>query len=833
MDREKTGKQPLAELTTLRQRVAELEFAEAECREAETRFQQQNKFLNNVLESLTHPFYVVNIDDYTVEMANSAARLDGLSGDTTCYALAHRQSQPCSTANHPCPVEEIKSTRKPTTVEHVHYDADDQPCYVQVHGYPLFDDEGNVAQIIEYSFDVTDHRRAEEEFKLDEARLNSLLEISQKAHELSELDIVQMAIEEAVTLTGSAVGYLHFVNPDERTLQLVTWSEKTEEQCAATYVSHYPVDQAGVWADCVRWKKPVVHNDYQNLADKKGYPQGHTHITRHTSVPVLDEGRVVMILGVGNKQTNYGETDVRQLLLIGNQIVRILRRKRAEEALRQRMEELSVLHAIALAGSKATSLDELVGLAIEVIGKTLYSDHFGVGIVDEETGVLRVHPSSTDVRGRLAPFTIPLGQGVSGRVIATGEPWRVPDVTRETAYRAAIPGMRSELCVPLRVGKRVIGVLNAESSQPDAFSEADERLMTTFAIQLATTIEKVRLFEAERQRAREAETLRQAGAAVVATLRQDEAIERILQELAQVVPHDSAVVQVLREGYVENVGGRGWPNSKAPVGLRFPVPGDNPNAVVIQQRRPVILADALVYTSFQEEPHMRIRSWLGVPLIFRDRVIGMLALDSERPNHFTPDHARLVAAFADQVAVAMENARLFEEVQQLAMVDPLTGLFNRRHFFTVARREFERARRYGRFLSVLMLDIDHFKQVNDTYGHAAGDHVLRVIAQRCQRSLRDIDVVGRYGGEEFVVLLPETDLASAQLVAEKLHRGIAAAIHTEKAAITITVSLGAGALDEGCANLEVLLERADQALYAAKQAGRNCVRAWQCRGNSI
>jgi len=513
----------------------------------------------------------------------------------------------------------------------------------------------------------------------------------------------------------------------------------------------------------------------------------------------------------------------------------IAMRKGAEETLRRRLAELTVLHAVAIAGAEATSEDALIERATQVIGETLYPDNFGLVLVDEAADVLRAHPSYRGMRARPGDIAIPLGQGVTGRVASTGQPWRVPDVTREPAYRDVDPDMRSELCVPLKAGERIIGVINAESRHPDAFSEADERLMTTLAGQLATAIEKVRLLEAERQRAREAETLRQAGAVVAATLQQDEAIARILQELARVVPHDSASVQLLHEGWLEIVGGRGWPDPAAVVGLRFPVPSDAaPNTAVIQQRRPHILADApTVYAAFREEPHSHIRSWLGVPLIVGDRVIGMLAVDSAQPNHFTPDHARLAAAFADQVAIAIENARLFDEVQQLAITDSLTGLYNRRHFFELAALEFDRARRYQRPLSALMLDIDHFKQVNDTYGHTIGDQVLRAVAERCRKHLRKFNVLGRYGGEEFVALLPETEPANARLVAERLRQGIAdLPIDTERAVIAITISVGVGGLDEECLALECLLERADWALYAAKQAGRDRVHVWQ-RGAAI
>ena len=163
-----------------------------------------------------------------------------------------------------------------------------------------------------------------------------------------------------------------------------------------------------------------------------------------------------------------------------------------------------------------------------------------------------------------------------------------------------------------------------------------------------------------------AETLFRAGTAVAATLDREEAIERILEQLAHVVPYDSASVQLLREDYLEIVGGRAGPGQKSVVGTRFPVPGDNPNTNVIQQRRPCILGDApAAYAeAFRERIHSHIRSWLGVPLVIQDQVIGMLTVDSVQPDYFTSDHARLVTAFAGQMAVAIENSRLYAEAQQ-------------------------------------------------------------------------------------------------------------------------------------------------------------------------
>jgi diguanylate cyclase (GGDEF)-like protein len=173
---------------------------------------------------------------------------------------------------------------------------------------------------------------------------------------------------------------------------------------------------------------------------------------------------------------------------------------------------------------------------------------------------------------------------------------------------------------------------------------------------------------------------------------------------------------------------------------------------------------------------------------------------------------------------------LFSDVQRLAVTDPLTGLYNRRGFFALAHREIERARRFKRELSAVLLDIDHFKNVNDTYKHATGDVVLRVLAEVCKRETREIDIIGRYGGEEIVLLLPETSLESAYVVAEHLRKAVAATkIPIGGETISVTISLGIADSVHGEPDLDTLIDRADAAMYNSKQSGRNCVRSFQDR----
>jgi diguanylate cyclase (GGDEF)-like protein/PAS domain S-box-containing protein len=223
-----------------------------------------------------------------------------------------------------------------------------------------------------------------------------------------------------------------------------------------------------------------------------------------------------------------------------------------------------------------------------------------------------------------------------------------------------------------------------------------------------------------------------------------------------------------------------------------------------------------------------IRSYLKVPLLSKGRLIGSLNLEALEPGVFTKEHIESAQDVAGSLAIAIWQAKLTEQIHLLAITDELTGLYNRRQFFELGRREFDRARRYNRPLSAIMLDLDHFKQVNDTYGHAVGDQVLRVVAQRCKKEIRDIDVLGRYGGEEFAILLPETHLDFGQVVAERLRRQMANyPILTERYTLHATISLGVAQASITSTSIEALLEQADTAMYHAKQTGRDRVALFQ------
>ncbi len=220
-------------------------------------------------------------------------------------------------------------------------------------------------------------------------------------------------------------------------------------------------------------------------------------------------------------------------------------------------------------------------------------------------------------------------------------------------------------------------------------------------------------------------------------------------------------------------------------------------------------------------------SAVSVPLIRGDRTIGVIALYGRTTlEPFEQDDAETLSSFADQASVAIENVLLHQETRQLSITDGLTGVWNRRYLEMTLRKEIERAERFGRPLSVLMLDIDLFKRVNDRHGHQRGDEVLIEVTRRILGEIRtNIDVVGRYGGEEFVVVLPETPSGGAKVVAEKIRSAMRDELFTGQSSdpLAVTVSVGVSTYPEDGPEAEELIRRADTAMYRAKAEGRDRV----------
>ncbi|HEX7047509.1 MAG TPA: diguanylate cyclase [Gammaproteobacteria bacterium] len=329
--------------------------------------------------------------------------------------------------------------------------------------------------------------------------------------------------------------------------------------------------------------------------------------------------------------------------------------------------------------------------------------------------------------------------------------------------------------------------------------------------------------ENARQKRQWAETLQQLTQALASSLDGRQVAEELLENLRTMVAFRKAVLFVEQGVEIHVAGAKGVRDEQMKMLQSMPAECSRFFAEMRHGRSArTVTRDDLQAPAMQDGMESAAQ-FLAVPAYSRADEFALLLIGRDAPP-FSEQERDIVSAFLTQALVAIDNARLFAEVQNLATTDTLTQVHNRRYFFELAELEFARSKRYGRDVSLILLDADNFKTVNDTYGREIGDRALKIVANCCRNSLRHFDIIGRYGGEDFVIMLPETPMNVAADVADRLRKSIES-IHldTHKGEVEVTVSVGVAVATENTPDLPSLVNRADMALYEAKRAGRNKV----------
>jgi diguanylate cyclase (GGDEF)-like protein len=296
---------------------------------------------------------------------------------------------------------------------------------------------------------------------------------------------------------------------------------------------------------------------------------------------------------------------------------------------------------------------------------------------------------------------------------------------------------------------------------------------------------------------------------------------------------DAAIIEVAPDGREMTIRKALGPDSARLEGKRVPADASlvgwvvqNRQYLPVPQFRKRKMRTALMGKKLDPDG---VRAALVFPLIRNDQAIGAMVVASQQRDTFSDDEVQLLESVANQAALAMANAVLYRRMEEMATTDGLTQLPNHRHFQDAMDKELERTQRLKQPVSLILMDVDHFKRVNDTYGHPVGDEVLRRVAKTLRSVLqRKIDLPARYGGEEFVVLLPDTDLKGALRVADKIR----VAVSKERfdggsGEFNVTMSAGVATFPEDGNDKQILVDRADQALYQSKEGGRNRTTAWR------
>lgn len=510
----------------------------------------------------------------------------------------------------------------------------------------------------------------------------------------------------------------------------------------------------------------------------------------------------------------------------------ITERKRTDQVLAQGAREMSALYETSLAINSQPDLPSLLNTITERAASLLSAPMGALYLVRPDEGILEMVVSnhlSHDFTGT----KIKLGEGISGRAAQTGEAMMIEDYLQwsDKAGPFADLYLRRVLAIPLKTQGNVIGVIDILDDQiATPFTSEEIRLVNLFADQAAIAVENARLLAETTRHADRLAMLNRIGVAITMGLDMQTVLQTLLEQCQLIAPVDCFYVSLYDQATELITVPFYYESGEISPGLPRDIQQDpGLTGIVIQSRKTLSLPDTfdsqfLPKTGIIHPGGRTIRSYIGLPLILRDKVVGVLSIQSYQPNAYTQDQRQIIEMIAIQAAIAIENARLYSEVQRLSIVDELTGVYNYRGLLELGSREVERARRFRRSLVAFFFDIDDFRNFNNRYSHTIGNLVLRAVAQRSRANVRMVDLVARYGGEEFVILLPEVSVSSAVQIAERLRVDIEHhRVVTEHGELGVTVSVGVAELGDRAPNLTALLDRANQAEHAAKAAGKNTV----------
>ncbi len=419
----------------------------------------------------------------------------------------------------------------------------------------------------------------------------------------------------------------------------------------------------GLLGKALRENRIIISNRVLEDSDFYKVP-GIENVRAEMVIPIKFYKKNKYLLALDSKLINaFGEDEIAAYQTLADHISVSLESINLFKATRRQLQELTVLHAISNSVVNAKSEMELLERATEVIGATLYSDIFGFLLLDEGKAHLRVHPSYRGIDKKSKVRLVGLNEGISGKVASTGKAIRIADVRNNPDYLVINPEIRSELTVPLTGSKGVLGVINAESVEVNAFTDSDLRLLSTIAGQLGTAIEKLRLFEAEKLQRVQAETLQEVAAILGGASDISKVADLILEELNRVVPFESASIQIIDENdlVISAVAGE---LSKNVLGYRLPIKEDKVSHPILNEHRTIFSGDIKNHPDWLLAPGTeKVESWIGAPLVSRGECIGVLTVDGYKKNQFTKEDSQLVSSFAIHAAIAIENSRLFKEIE--------------------------------------------------------------------------------------------------------------------------------------------------------------------------
>jgi diguanylate cyclase (GGDEF)-like protein len=568
----------------------------------------------------------------------------------------------------------------------------------------------------------------------------------------------------------------------------------------------------------VAWQRDALFQELREVCAGEGL-----RTLLLVGLQVRDSSYGVMLIG-SRKPRIFRPIELRLLLAIGSQLGVAMENWSLHRAAERHDQELRILHRVSDLLRATFDLESQVEILREELKGVLGTTNFSLSLQESPEGPLKTvvpfetadgedTPGAAEVDG-LAEFVC---QGRSPLLLNQ----ELPAAARRLGIKPVDGRLRTWCGVPIHFSDGALGVLAAgDFERENTINQEQFELIQVLADEAASAIESARLFQKERRRSSHLALLNELAQKAASVLNPNQLLDSICGDVRSAFDRDLARIEVVdlqkNELVVEAQAGYG-----AELLGRRARCGEGLSGTAAMSREPA-LANSVLRDPRYVALHPGVRSALSLPLWYRDDLLGVLSLESFRENSFSQQDVLTLQSLADQLAIALHNARAYQSALDQAITDGLTGLKTHRYFMEALDGEWRLSTRTGRPFSVIMMDLDGFKRVNDHGGHLEGDKVLAAVATLLDARSRQSNVVARYGGDEFALLMPETNTEQAEILAERL-RAALEADHFLRAH-GVTASFGIATFPDHGPTQGEIVSLADSGMYLAKNCNGNCVK---------
>lgn len=528
-----------------------------------------------------------------------------------------------------------------------------------------------------------------------------------------------------------------------------------------------------------------------------------------------------LLLLSSTENRHFTQAELRLLLTLGHQIGMAVENTCLIQQTTRRSEELHLLNEIGRALSSTLDVDELFNKIFVALKRMFDVSNFYIAMYDAGENQIRFELEIAEGI-RLPKRSRSFGDHLTEYIIRTRQPLLIAQNLMQEATKLGLRPVQEtgSFCgVPLVAYDKAIGVMALRGLQENLYDEGHLEMMRVLASEASIAIENARLFREEQTKSRHLALLNNISRNAITTLNPEEMLSRVAEQLERGLSFDHVGIGLLdyasKEVVIQAEAGcrRGALGRRLPLGESIVGKVARSGQICVERN----LAGAEMSGTVLEGS----TSALALPVFYADQLHGVLYVETAEPTDFSEEDVRLLHTLADLISVALHNALTLQKAQEQAITDGLTGVKTHRFLMEALSAEWKRATRTSRHFSVVLIDLDRFKFVNDFYGHLEGDLVLHRVGQVLEQNCRRSDVVARYGGDEFVILMPETDASQAVQIAEKLRPAISEdPLLREK---TITASFGIASFPLHGSTPQELIQVADASMYISKHDGGNIV----------